>query len=118
MKSLSRVPLLATPWTAAHQAPPSMGLSRQEYWSGVPLLSPVICTHIHVPRASQGALVVKYPPAKAGDGRDAGSVPGSLQEDSLEKEMAPHSSILAQKIPWKEEPSGPQSMGLQRVRHD
>ena len=39
-KSLSRVWLLATPWTAAHQAPPSMGFSRQEYWSGVPLLSP------------------------------------------------------------------------------
>ena len=33
-KSLSRVRLLATPWTAAHQAPPSMGFSRQEYWSG------------------------------------------------------------------------------------
>ena len=36
MKSLSHVQLLATPWTAAHQAPPSMGFSRQEYWSGVP----------------------------------------------------------------------------------
>ena len=36
VKSLSRVWLLATPWTAAHQAPPSMGFSRQEYWSGVP----------------------------------------------------------------------------------
>ena len=40
VKSLSRVQLLATPWTAAHQAPPSMGFSRQEYWSGVPLPSP------------------------------------------------------------------------------
>ena len=39
MKSLSRVRLLATPWTAAFQAPPSMGFSRQEYWSGVPLPS-------------------------------------------------------------------------------
>ena len=39
MKSLSRVQLLATPWTAAHQAPPSMGFSRQEYWRGVPLPS-------------------------------------------------------------------------------
>ena len=39
VKSLSRVRLLATPWTAAHQAPPSMGFSRQEYWSGLPLLS-------------------------------------------------------------------------------
>ena len=38
-KSLSRVQLSATPWTAACQAPPSMGFSRQEYWSGVPLLS-------------------------------------------------------------------------------
>ena len=33
-------PTLATPWTAAYQAPPSMGFSRQEYWSGVPLPSP------------------------------------------------------------------------------
>ena len=40
VKSLSRVPLFATPWTAAYQAPPSMGFSRQEYWSGVPLPSP------------------------------------------------------------------------------
>ena len=37
VKSLSHVQLLATPWTAAHQAPLSMGFSRQEYWSGVPL---------------------------------------------------------------------------------
>ena len=36
VKSFSRVWLLATPWTAAHQAPPSMGFSRQEYWSGMP----------------------------------------------------------------------------------
>ena len=40
VKLLSHVRLLATPWTAAHQAPPSMGYSRQEYWSGVPLPSP------------------------------------------------------------------------------
>ena len=39
VKSLSRVRLLATPWTAAYQAPPSMGFSRQEYWSGSPLPS-------------------------------------------------------------------------------
>ena len=41
VKSLSRVRLLATPWIAAYQAPPSMGFSRQEYWSGVPL--PWLC---------------------------------------------------------------------------
>ena len=37
VKSLSHVRLLATPWTAAYQAPPPMGFSRQEYWSGLPL---------------------------------------------------------------------------------
>ena len=42
VKSLSRVRLLVTPWTAAHQAPPSMGFSKQEYWSGAPLSSPYI----------------------------------------------------------------------------
>ena len=41
VKSLSHVRLLATPWTAAYQAPPSMGFSRQEYWSGLLLPSPV-----------------------------------------------------------------------------
>ena len=40
LSRFSRVRLLATPWTAAYQAPPSMGFSRQEYWSGVPLPSP------------------------------------------------------------------------------
>ena len=53
VKSLSRVRLLATPWTAAYRAPPSMGFSRQEYWSGLPLLSPKLvqiwknCQHFH-----------------------------------------------------------------------
>ena len=40
------------------------------------------------------------------------------REDALEKEMATHSSTLAWKIPWTEEPGGLQSMGLQRVRHN
>ena len=46
VKSLSRVWLLATPWTAAQQAPRSMGFSRQEYWSGVPL--PSLNIHITI----------------------------------------------------------------------
>ena len=41
VKSLSRVRLLATSWTVAYQAPPSMGFSRQEYWSGLPFPSPM-----------------------------------------------------------------------------
>ena len=46
VKSLSHVRLLATLWTAAHQAPPSMGFSRQEYWSGVPVPSPNVITRL------------------------------------------------------------------------
>ena len=41
VKSLGRVQLFATPWTVAHQAPPCMGFSRQEYWSGLPYPSPI-----------------------------------------------------------------------------
>ena len=40
VKSLSRVRLFATQWTVAHQVPPSMGFSRQEYWNGLPFSSP------------------------------------------------------------------------------
>ena len=46
-KLLSRVWLLVTPWTAAYQAPPSTGFSRQEYWSGVPLPSPLLYDRQH-----------------------------------------------------------------------
>ena len=65
--------------------------------------------------------MVKNPPASAGDGRDVGLISWvpwrvSRWEDFLE--MATHSSILLWKIPWTEEPSGLQSMGSQRVRHD
>ena len=42
--SLNRVQLFATPWTVAYQAPPSMGFSRQEYWSGLPLPSLILDT--------------------------------------------------------------------------
>ena len=48
VKSLSRVWLLATPWTAAHQVPPSMGFSGQQYWSGVPLPSLYHMYHINI----------------------------------------------------------------------
>ena len=61
------------------------------------------------------AQLVKNLPANAGDERDTGPIPGS--EDPLEKEMATHSSILAWKIPWTEEPGELQSMGSQTVRH-
>ena len=66
-------------------------------------------------------LVIGFPggsegKASACNARDLGSIPGS--GSSLEKEMATHSSILAWRIPWTEEPGGLQSMGLQRVGQD
>ena len=62
------------------------------------------------------ALVVKNPPADAGDIRDVGSSLG--QEDPLEEATATHSGILAWRIPWAEGPGGLWSMGSQRVGHD
>ena len=59
--------------------------------------------------------VVKNPPSR--QEMEETGVWSLGQEDTLEKEMAPHSSILAWKIPRTEEPSGLQSMGSQRVRH-
>ena len=66
-----------TPWTAAHQAPPSMGFSRQEYWSGVPLPSPGWSHNedLNYSWASQVKLVVKNLLASAGDLRDVGLIP-------------------------------------------
>ena len=66
--------------------------------------------------ASLVALVVKNPLASAGDIRDTGSIP-SLGR-SLEEGMATHSSILAWRIPWTEEPGGLQSTGSQRGGQD
>ena len=90
MKSLSHVGLFATPWTVAYQVPPSMGFSRQECWSGLPLPSQKRETQVQ----SLG------------------------WEDLLEKEMATHSSSLAWKIAQTEEPGRLQSMGWERVGHD
>ena len=56
--------------------------------------------------------MVKNSPIIAGD---PGLIPG--WEDPLQKEMATHSSVLARKIPWTEEPGGLQSLGSQRIRY-
>ena len=56
VKSLSHVQLCATPWTVAHQAPPSMGFSRQEYWSRVPLRSP----HCSLTRLDKFKSLITY----------------------------------------------------------
>ena len=84
VKSLSRVRLLATPWTAAHQAPPSMWFSRQEFWSGVPLPSP---NRYAAAAAAAAANSLQSCPTLCDpiDGRPPGSpVPGILQARALE----------------------------------
>ena len=71
---------------------------------------------LYISWASQVTVVVKNPPASAGDVRDAGSVVG--QEDPVAEGMATHSSILAWRFPWIEDPGELQTMGSQRLRHD
>ena len=66
--------------------------------------TPIVCHQFACHEASQRALMIKDPPADSGDSRDAGSFLG--QEEPLEEEMATHSSILAWRIPWTEEPGG------------
>ena len=70
VKLLSHIRLVATPWTAAYQTPPSMGFSRQEYWSGVPLPSPfrihndiflnVRCKHSHTIQPKKFSTSLPY----------------------------------------------------------
>ena len=109
-----------TPWTVAHQAPLSMGFSRQEYWSGLPFPSPGNLPDPGIePRspALQACALTSEPPGKpngkesACNEGDPSFIPGL--EDPLEKEMATFSSILAWRIPWTEEPGRLQSMGSQ-----
>ena len=71
VKSFSHVWLVATPWTAAHQAPPSMGFSRQEYWSEVPLPSPYISLIII---KKQRHYFVNKGPSSQGHGFSSGHI--------------------------------------------
>ena len=125
---LLSVPLFATPWTVAYQAPPSMGFSRQEYWSGLPCPSPGdpgsipgsgrspgegIGYPLQYSWASLVAQMVKNLPAV----RESWVL--SLgQEDPLRRTWQPTPVFLPGESLWTEEPGGLQSMGLQRVGHD
>ena len=75
VKSLSRVQLFATLWTVAHQAPPPVGFSRQEYWSGLPFPSPGDLPDPEIePRspALQADALTSEPPGKLGKGQMGG----------------------------------------------
>ena len=68
VKLLSRVRLFGTPWTVAHQAPPSMGFSRQEYWSGLPFPSPGGLAHPGIEPGSpalEADALLSEPPGKS-----------------------------------------------------
>ena len=84
-QSFSNVQFFVTPWTVAHQAPISMGFSRQEYWSGLPfptagdLLDPVIEHESLASPAMAGRFFTTVPPGK---------IPSRLQVSNLERETA------------------------------
>ena len=99
VKSLSRVWLSATPWTAAYQAPPSMGFSSQECWSGVPLIN----KNVWAPSAG---AVVAYQSKFWFYLETNFHMVNTLNSFAREKAMAPYSSTLAWKIPWMQEPVG------------
>ena len=106
VKLLSRVRLLATPWTAVHQASPSMGFSRQEYWSGLLFPSPKPKTTQKNPTDFPGGTVNRNLPANA---EDMGSIygPGRYQVPRSNwvhmpqplKPMYPRARALKQKKP-------------------
>ena len=113
-----------TPWTIAYQAPPSVGFSRQEYWSGLPFPSPGDLPNPGIePRSStlQADALPSEPPGNRSVNNNkqlVNNLPAmqetwvrSLsQEDPLEKRMATNSSIVAWRSPWTEEAVGLQSM--------
>ena len=125
MKSLSRVWPSATPWTAAYQAPPHMGFSRQEYWSGVPLPSPIADS-----AAAAAAKSLQECPTLCNpiDGSPPGSpVPGILQARTLEWVAISFSNAWKWKVkgkslsrvrllatPWTTAYQAPPSMGFSR----
>ena len=102
-----------TPWTVAYQAPPSMGFSRQECWSGSLLSSP---GNLPKPRIEPG-----YPELQADSLPMIPWKTCEISESSLkmlEKEMATHSSVLAWRIPGTGEPGWLPSIGSHRVGYN
>ena len=97
VKSLSRVQLLATPWTAAYQAPPSMGFSRQEYWSGVPLPSHLVLIAAHVFVSKLISILT----------------PIAIDKSSIQ--LISHVQLLA--TPWTAAHQAPPSMGFSRPEY-
>ena len=105
LSCISCVWLFSTLWIVAHQALLSLGFSRQEYCTGLPCIPPGDLCNPGIKPASF------ISPALAGEFFTTSTT-------WVEKAMAPHSSTLAWKIPWMEEPGRLQSMGWLGVGHD
>ena len=111
--------ILSTQWILVQTQTPDILASLQTAFWWPLLMSfdiPGPYTYSSCTISFPGGAVVKNPFANAGDARDACLISG--WGISLEEEMAIHSSILAWKIPWTEEPGGLQSIALQMVGHD
>ena len=113
LSHFSHVRLCVTPWTAAYQAPPSMGFSRQEYWSGLPLPSPGNMLRCLIPRVDEDAERLETPP----------SLTCSTGVDDYRQDRWPpnpyfHQSRLALAGTWKQEsPKNGCQAGLLRYAH-
>ena len=146
VKSLSHVRPFGTPWAIDCQAPPSVGFSRQEYWSGLPFPSPEDLPDPGIkpgsPTLQAGSLLTELggkPSFHLKDAvfffkfifnwrmialqycfEDPGSIPGSGRSSGEGNGKPLQYSCLENhwEIPWTEEPGRLQSMGLQRVGHD
>ena len=128
LSRFSHVRLCATPQTAAHQAPPPLGFSRQEHWSGLPLPSP----HTHTAAAAAAKLLQSCPTLwDPTDGSPPGCpVPGILQARTLEWVAISFSNAYKWKVkvkslsrvrlfetPWTAAHQAPQSMGFSRQEY-
>ena len=109
VKSLSRVRLFATPWTVAHQAPPSMGFSRQEYWSGLPFPSPGDLPNPGIePRSPtlQADALTSEPPGKT---KDKGT--------KVKVKVKLLSRVRLFETPWTVAHQAPPSMGFSKQEY-
>ena len=112
MKSLSHVWHFATPWTIAYQAPPSMGFSRQEYWSGLPFPSPYNMVVPCFPGGSEGKASARLPAMwRPGFDSWVGKIPWGRKWQSTP-------ALLPGKSHGRRSLVRLQSMGSQRVGHD
>ena len=113
VKSLSCIGLLVTPWTAAHQDPPSMGFFQARVMEWVVIafsILKIVILILHLGFSGGSGVKICLP-------MQGTCTPFLGQECLLEKEMATHSSILAWEIPWKRNLAGYSTWGHKRVGH-